>query len=76
MQGWRAVLGQRGELVIGAIPLDFLVEFIAGGRSRDPQMLHLGDIGKIAQNLWVKGGAQDRVVRAARIDPRFGRCGK
>lgn len=33
--GWafRSGLGQRRELVIGAIPLDFLVELIAGGRS-------------------------------------------
>ena len=30
-----ARLGQRGELVIGAIPLDLLVELIAGGRGAD-----------------------------------------
>ena len=35
--GWafRSGLGQRRELVIGAIPLDFLMELIAGGRSAD-----------------------------------------
>ncbi len=35
--GWafRSDLGQRRELVIGAIPLDFLMYLIAGGRSAD-----------------------------------------
>lgn len=32
---FRSGLGQRRELVIGAIPLDFLVEFIAVGRGAD-----------------------------------------
>lgn len=35
--GWafKSGLRQRRELVIGAIPLDFLVELIAGGRGAD-----------------------------------------
>lgn len=35
----RGSLGQRSELVIGAIPLDLLVELIAGGRGADAQVL-------------------------------------
>ena len=33
---FKSGLGQRGELVIGAVPLDFLMELIASGRGADP----------------------------------------
>ena len=42
-----ARLGQRGELVIGAVPLDLLMELIAGRCGADPQMLDRGDIGEV-----------------------------
>lgn len=32
---WTRVLGQRRKLVKGAIPLDFLVELLAGGGGAD-----------------------------------------
>ncbi|CAB4808679.1 unannotated protein [freshwater metagenome] len=46
-QAFKRGLGQRGELVISAIPLDFLVEFIAIGRGADSKVLDRGDIGEV-----------------------------
>lgn len=46
-------LGQAGELEEGAIPPDFLLEFIDGGASRDTKVLNLGNLGKVGERLRV-----------------------
>ena len=69
-------LGQAGELKEGAIPPDLLLEIINSGASRDTQVFDLGYLSEISERLRVQGGAQDGVVRAASIDPGFGRGGK
>ena len=47
----RGRLGQGGEFVEGAVPLDLLMEIIAGGCGANPQMFYLGDICKVNQNF-------------------------
>ena len=75
--GWaRNGLGKGRELVIGAIPLNLLVEFLAIGGCANPQVLDLGDIGEVVESLDIQRCTQDGVVRAPGIDPGFGRCGK